>query len=63
MNKGDALVERASQRLRRLSEKAAARGGLAAKLAGPLAEDAAFVRKLKPSLIKARAKGQQTSEP
>ena len=30
---------------------------MAAKLAQPLADDAAFLRKLKPSLIKARAKG------
>jgi hypothetical protein len=61
LRKGDQLVEQGSLRLRQLSEKAAARGGLAAKLAQPLAEDAAFLRKLKPSLIKARASG--TAEP
>ena len=55
--KGDALIDRSSDRLRGLSESAARRGGLARKLARPLAEDAVFVRKLKPSLIKARAKG------
>jgi hypothetical protein len=58
MSKADEAVEKASQGLRDLSEKAAARGGVAAKLAQPLADDAAFVRKLKPSLIKARAKGE-----
>ena len=55
--KGDALLDRSADRLRGLSESAARRGGVARKLARPLAEDAVFVRKLKPSLIKARAKG------
>jgi hypothetical protein len=61
--KSDAMVERGAQRLHALSEAAARRGGLAGKLAQPLAEDAAFLRKLKPSLIKARMKGEApTSE-
>jgi hypothetical protein len=55
--KGDALIERGADGLRHLSEKAARRGGMASKLAQPLAEDSVFLRKLKPSLIKARAKG------
>jgi hypothetical protein len=58
MSKGDLLIERGAQRLNELSRKAAAKGGFAAKLADELAEDAAFLRKLKPSLIAARAKGQ-----
>ncbi len=58
MTKGDALMERGAGRLQRLADRAAASGGLAAKLAEPLAEDAAFVRKLKPSLMAARAKGE-----
>lgn len=57
MSKGDLLVERGAERLEDLSRKAAAKGGFAAKLADELAEDAVFLRKLKPSLIKARAKG------
>jgi hypothetical protein len=57
MSKADLLVERGADRLEELSRKATAKGGFAAKLAGELAEDAAFLRKLKPSLIKARAKG------
>ena len=57
MSKADLLVERGAERLEDLSRKAAAKGGFAAKLADELAEDAAFLRKLKPSLIKARAKG------
>jgi hypothetical protein len=58
MTKGDQLIEKAADRLREVSDRAAAQGGLAAKLAQPLAEDAAFLRKLKPSLIAARAKGE-----
>jgi hypothetical protein len=60
----DLLVERGAARLEDLSRKAAAKGGFAAKLADDLAEDAVFLRKLKPSLIKARAKGEApTDEP
>ena len=56
--KGDQLVDRAASRLQELASRAAAEGGLAAKLAQPLADDAAFLRKLKPSLIRARVKGE-----
>jgi hypothetical protein len=64
MNKGDQLIERGANRLQELSRRAAAKGGLPAKFADELAEDAAFLRKLKPSLIKARAKGQApTNQP
>ena len=55
--RGDGLVDRAANGLRRLSERAARHGGAASKLAQPLAEDSVFLRKLKPSLMKARAKG------
>ena len=41
-----------------LSNKAAAKGGVAAKVAPELADDAAFLRKLKPSLMVKRAKGE-----
>jgi hypothetical protein len=57
MSKADLLVERGASGLESLSRKAAAKGGFAAKLADDLADDAAFLRRLKPSLIKARAKG------
>jgi hypothetical protein len=64
MNKADQLIDRAADRLREISDRAAAEGGVAAKLAEPLAEDAAFLRKLKPSLIVARAKGEApTNQP
>jgi hypothetical protein len=58
MTKADQIVDKAAARLQELAERAAAEGGVAAKLAQPLAEDAAFLRKLKPSLIVARAKGE-----
>ncbi len=56
--KGDDAVEHGADKLDALADKAAARGGLTGKVAGELAEDASFLRKLKPSLIVARAKGE-----
>jgi hypothetical protein len=56
--KGDAAVERGADKLEELSERAAAEGGVKAKVADELAEDAAFLRKLKPSLMVKRAKGE-----
>lgn len=58
MTKGDQLVDDAANRLQALADKAAAQGGVKAKFAQELADDAEFLRKLKPSLIKARAKGE-----
>jgi len=55
--KVDHVVDRVADRLQELANRAAGEGGLAAKIAPELAEDAAFLRKLKPSLIAARAKG------
>jgi hypothetical protein len=63
MTKVDVLVERGAEGLEALSRKAAAKGGFAASLADELAEDAAFLRKLKPSLIKARAQGKAPAAP
>jgi len=57
MTKGDLLFERGAALLEELSHKAASEGGFAAKLAEPLAEDAVFLRKLKPSLVMARLRG------
>jgi hypothetical protein len=56
--KGDRIVESGADKLDTLADKAAAKGGVARKLADELAEDATFLRKLKPSLIVARAKGE-----
>src|SRR5207244_11739056 len=58
MTTGDRKVERLADKLQALADRTAAEGGTKAKLAQPLADDAAFLRKLKPSLIKARAKGE-----
>ncbi len=62
MSRGDQIVERGAERLQELSRQMAARGGLAEKLAGELAEDAVFLRKLKPSLIAARARGEAPTD-
>jgi hypothetical protein len=51
-------MERGADRLQRLADRAAGSGGLVSKLAEPLAEDAALLRRMKPSLIAARAKGE-----
>jgi hypothetical protein len=56
--KADQIVERGADRLEELSARAAQSDGVKAKLADELADDAAFLRKLKPSLMKARAKGE-----
>src|SRR5919206_3664869 len=54
----DQTIDRAADKLQELAQKAAGQNGLKGKLAEPLAEDAAFLRKLKPSLIAARARGE-----
>jgi hypothetical protein len=58
MNRVDVLVDKAANRLQRFADQAAAEGGVKAKLAQELADDAVFLRKLKPSLIAARARGE-----
>jgi hypothetical protein len=57
MTTGDEAVEKAARKLDDLAGHGAAEGGVKAKLADELADDAAFLRKLKPSLIVARARG------
>jgi hypothetical protein len=58
VTKGDQLVERGAMRLQELADRAAARGdGIGEWLSEELRNDAAFLRKLKPSLVKARATG------
>jgi hypothetical protein len=60
----DQTVDRAADKLQELADKAAGQNGLKGKLAEPLAEDAAFLRKLKPSLVAARVRGEApTGEP
>jgi hypothetical protein len=64
MSKGDLLVERGAERLQAFADRAAARGdGVGEWLSEELRNDAAFLRKLKPSLVKARAKGNAPANP
>src|SRR5919204_5563965 len=58
----DQTIDRAADKLQELAEKAAGQNGLKGKLAQPLAEDAAFLRKLKPSLVAARARGEAPTD-
>jgi hypothetical protein len=60
--KADETVDVVADKLQGAADKAAAEGGLRARLAEPLAEDAAFLRKLKPSLIAARARGEAPTD-
>jgi hypothetical protein len=64
MSKADLIVERGATRLQQLARKAAQRGdGIGEWLAEELNEDAVFLRKLKPSLIAARARGERPATP
>ena len=58
MTKADTFVERGAVFLEGLSRKAADAGGFVAKLAEPLADDAEFLRKMKPTLVLARLRGE-----
>ena len=59
---GDAVLEKGADRLQELSDRAAESGGPAAKLAQPLAEDAVLLRRMKPSLIAARLRGEAPTD-
>lgn len=61
-NKADHFVDKAADQVRAAGDRAAAKGGLFGMLGDELAEDAAFLRNLKPSLIVARAKGQASTD-
>src|SRR5918912_307653 len=58
----DHTIDRAADKLQELADKAAGQNGLKGKLAEPLAEDAAFLRKLKPSLVAARVRGEAPTD-
>jgi hypothetical protein len=58
----DQTIDRAADKLQEVADKVAGQNGLKGKLAEPLAEDAAFLRKLKPSLIAARARGEAPTD-
>jgi hypothetical protein len=59
----DQKLDQAASKLQDFANRMAREGGLKAKLAEPLAEDADLIRKLKPSLVKARAKGEAPTGP
>lgn len=58
MTTADQKFEEAADKLQGLADRMAEEGGAKSKLAEPLADDADLLRKMKPSLIKARAKGE-----
>ena len=62
VSRGDSAVDKGADGLERLAQKAAESGGVQAKVAPALAEDAAFLRQLKPSLIVARARGEAPTD-
>jgi hypothetical protein len=63
MTDADQKVESAADKLAEIVEDAQRSGGLKAKVAEPFEDDPEFLRKLKPSLIAARAKGESPVEP
>jgi hypothetical protein len=60
--KGDQAIQAVADRLERLVANAHRAGGVKAKVADKFSEDPEFLRKLKPSLIAARAKGKTPRE-
>jgi hypothetical protein len=62
MNRADETIDHAADRLQETAEQAAAKGGVRARIAGELADDAAFLRKLKPSLMRARWRGEAPTD-
>jgi hypothetical protein len=63
MTKADQAVETAADKVAAFVRDSRKAGGIKGKLGDALADDPEFIRKLKPSLIKARAKGKQTVDP
>jgi hypothetical protein len=64
MTKGDQAVETAADKLETFVKGAQSSGGVKGRVGDALAEDPDFLRKLKPSLIVERAKGNApTDEP
>jgi hypothetical protein len=62
MTKGDAVVESAADKLDHFVRSARTSGGVKGKVGQALSDDPDFLRKLKPSLIKARAKGEAPTD-
>ena len=62
MSKGDEAVEATADKLETVVTDAQSSGGLKAKVGAAFAADPDFVRKLKPTLIAARIKGEAPSD-
>jgi hypothetical protein len=62
MTRGDQAIQSVADRLERLVSTAHRAGGMKAKVADRFSDDPEFLRKLKPSLIAARAKGEAPLE-
>lgn len=58
----DRKLDEAADRLQAFVEESRRAGGVKAKIADALADDPAFLRKLKPSLIAARARGEAPTD-
>jgi hypothetical protein len=54
----DQKVESVADKVQDFADRMAAEGGIKSQLAEELADDANLIRKMKPSLIRARAKGE-----
>jgi hypothetical protein len=62
MTNTDDKVDSLADKLQAFANRSASESGVKSKVAEPLADDAAFLRGLKPSLIKARAKGEAPTD-
>lgn len=62
MKPADQKVDQAADKVQELANRMAGEGGAKSKLADPLAEDADLIRRMKPSLIKARIKGEAPTD-
>lgn len=62
MKPADQKVDQAADKVQELANRMAGEGGAKAKLADPLAEDADLIRRMKPSMIKARIKGEAPTD-
>ena len=62
MKPADQHVDQAAEKVQQFANRMAGEGGAKAKLAEPLAEDADLIRRMKPSLIKARLKGEAPTD-
>jgi hypothetical protein len=62
MSAADQKVDQAADKIQDLANRMAGQEGVKAKLADPLAQDADLIRRMKPSLIKARVKGEAPTD-